>query len=112
MGALQYLTSTRPDICFAVNIVCQYMHAPTDSHWVAVKRILATSKERHPMVFISLEVPLLLFMVFHMPIGLGVLMIASLRVAILFSLVRHRFHENPASNVQLPAPPLRLSIKP
>jgi hypothetical protein len=47
-----------------------------------------------------------------MPIGLGVLMIASLRVAILFSLVRHRFYENPASNVQLPAPPLRLSIKP
>jgi hypothetical protein len=32
MGALQYLTFTRPDICFAVNRVCQFMHAPTDSH--------------------------------------------------------------------------------
>jgi hypothetical protein len=40
MGALQYLTFIRPDICFAVNRVCQFMHAPTDSHWAAVKRIL------------------------------------------------------------------------
>jgi hypothetical protein len=40
VGALQYLTFTRPDICFAVNRVCQFMHAPTDSHWAAVKHIL------------------------------------------------------------------------
>ena len=40
MGALQYLTFTRPNICFAVNGVCQFMHAPTDSHWAAVKHIL------------------------------------------------------------------------
>jgi histone deacetylase 1/2 len=40
VGALQYLTFTRPNICFAVNRVCQFMHAPTDSHWDAVKYIL------------------------------------------------------------------------
>jgi len=40
MGALQYLTFTRLDICFAVNRVCQFMHAPTDSYWAVVKRIL------------------------------------------------------------------------
>jgi histone deacetylase 1/2 len=40
VSALQYLTFTRPDICFAVNRVCQFMHAPTDSHWAVVKRIL------------------------------------------------------------------------
>jgi len=40
MGALQYLTFTCPDICFAVNRVFQFMHAPTDSHWAAVKHIL------------------------------------------------------------------------
>jgi hypothetical protein len=40
VGALQYLTFTRPDICFAVNRVCQFMHAPTNSHWATVKRIL------------------------------------------------------------------------
>ena len=32
MGALQHLTFTRPDICFAVNRVCQFMHTPTDSY--------------------------------------------------------------------------------
>jgi len=40
MGVLQYLSFARPDICFVVNRVYQFMHAPTDSHWAAVKRIL------------------------------------------------------------------------
>jgi histone deacetylase 1/2 len=40
VGALQYLTLTRPDLSFSVNKVCQYLHAPMTSHWTTVKRIL------------------------------------------------------------------------
>jgi histone deacetylase 1/2 len=40
VGALQYLTLTRPDISYAVNKVCQYLHAPTTAHLTAAKRIL------------------------------------------------------------------------
>ncbi|XP_071681451.1 uncharacterized mitochondrial protein AtMg00810-like [Lolium perenne] len=40
VGGLQYLTITRPDVSYAVNCVCQYLHAPRTSHWSAVKRIL------------------------------------------------------------------------
>lgn len=40
VGALQYVTLSRSDIAFAVNKVCQFMHAPTEFHWSTVKRIL------------------------------------------------------------------------
>ncbi|XP_071695972.1 uncharacterized mitochondrial protein AtMg00810-like [Rutidosis leptorrhynchoides] len=40
VSALQYVTLSRPDIAFAVNKVCQYMHCPTINHCSAVKRIL------------------------------------------------------------------------
>ncbi|KAI5354358.1 hypothetical protein L3X38_007253 [Prunus dulcis] len=40
VGALQYLTFTRPDLAYSVNSVCQYVNQPTDLHWHLVKRIL------------------------------------------------------------------------
>jgi hypothetical protein len=40
VGALHYLTFTRPDLSFAVHQVCQFMNAPTDLHLTAAKRIL------------------------------------------------------------------------
>nr|XP_020186214.1 uncharacterized mitochondrial protein AtMg00810-like [Aegilops tauschii subsp. strangulata] len=40
VGALQYLTLTRPEIQYVVQQVCLHMHAPRDVHWAAVKRIL------------------------------------------------------------------------
>jgi hypothetical protein len=40
VGGLQYLSLTRSDLPFAINKVCQYLHAPTEDHWTAVKHIL------------------------------------------------------------------------
>ena len=40
VGALQYLTITRPDITHVVNSVNQFLHSPTEDHFLAIKRIL------------------------------------------------------------------------
>jgi hypothetical protein len=40
VGALQYLSLTRPDISFCVNRVCQFLSNPTTDHWAAINRIL------------------------------------------------------------------------
>jgi hypothetical protein len=40
VGALQYLTLTRPDLAYAVQQVCLFMHAPRTPHLALVKRIL------------------------------------------------------------------------
>jgi len=39
-GALQYQTLMRPDIAYAVNQACLYMHSPRAAHWNLVKQIL------------------------------------------------------------------------
>ncbi|XP_019181951.1 PREDICTED: uncharacterized protein LOC109177096 [Ipomoea nil] len=40
VGSLMYLLITRPDLGYAVNRLCQFMHAPTQENWVALKRVL------------------------------------------------------------------------
>ncbi|XP_019175576.1 PREDICTED: uncharacterized protein LOC109170893 [Ipomoea nil] len=39
-GALQYLTITRPDLSYAVNLLCQHIHAPTTTDLAYLKRVL------------------------------------------------------------------------
>ena len=40
IGTLMYLSHTRPDICYSVNVLSQFMHSPRNSHFQAAKRIL------------------------------------------------------------------------
>jgi len=39
-GALQWLTFTRPDLAYAVQKICLFMHDPREPHLAALKRIL------------------------------------------------------------------------
>ena len=39
-GSLQYLTLTRPDLAYAVQQVCLFMHDPREAHLALIKRIL------------------------------------------------------------------------
>ena len=40
IGALQYLTITRPEISYIVNKLSQFLHCPTDMHWKACEQVL------------------------------------------------------------------------
>ena len=40
IGSLMYLTNTRPDICFAMNTLSQYMVEPRHVHLIAAKHVL------------------------------------------------------------------------
>ncbi|KAD3640561.1 hypothetical protein E3N88_29784 [Mikania micrantha] len=40
VGALQYITITRPDITYAVQQLCLHMHSPRTSHYNVLKRVL------------------------------------------------------------------------
>lgn len=40
IGSLMYLVNTRPDICYAINALSQFISEPKQVHLVAVKHIL------------------------------------------------------------------------
>lgn len=73
VGSLQYLSLTRPNIAFSVSKVCQFMHAPIDDHWTAVKRILRYVPSKHQTLW-SL-IPITHSKLSLMLIGQGVRMI-------------------------------------
>lgn len=52
VGALQYLTFTKPYISFLVNKLSQFMHCPNENHWAAVKHILRYLKSTSSYVLL------------------------------------------------------------
>ena len=40
VGSLNYLTTTRPDISYSINILSQFMANPLEVHWNVAKRVL------------------------------------------------------------------------
>lgn len=40
IGALQYLSLTKPDISLVVNKLSLFMHCPSTNHWTAMKKLL------------------------------------------------------------------------
>jgi hypothetical protein len=86
VGALQYLTLTRPDLAFAVNKVCQFLHMPTTEHWSALKRILRYVKFTVDMSLRIQRSNSRLIVHSLMLIGLAMLMIVDLQVVLQYSL--------------------------
>ena len=40
IGSLMYLVNSRPDLCFAMNTLSQFMVEPRRVHWVVAKHVL------------------------------------------------------------------------
>ena len=40
IGSLMYLVNTRPDICFVVNVLSQFMSQLRQTHWTTTKHVL------------------------------------------------------------------------
>lgn len=53
VSMLQYVCITRSDLSFCVNKLSQYMNAPSDAHWKAVKHVLCylVRTMEHGLVF-------------------------------------------------------------
>ncbi|KAK2989204.1 hypothetical protein RJ640_001433 [Escallonia rubra] len=45
VGGLQYLTMTRPDLSYAINVVCQHMHRPTQAAFQKQSTVARSSAE-------------------------------------------------------------------
>lgn len=87
VGALQYLTLTRPDISFEVNKVYRFMHNPSLNQWAVVKRILRYLQHTTSMSFLISNVSNLYLQAFtDSDWALVVWMIASQQVAMKYTL--------------------------
>jgi Reverse transcriptase (RNA-dependent DNA polymerase) len=74
VGALQYVTITRPKITFVVHRASLFMHSSTEQHWTTVKHILQYLKEQLIMASYCVNIPTSLFKSSLMLTGQTILM--------------------------------------
>jgi hypothetical protein len=110
-GALQYLTFTRPDIAYAIQQICLYMHDPRDPHLAAMKRILRYRAAKIS-AFISTEVRRWISQFTQMLIGLDARILADLPPVMLSSLGTILSPGPPNAKRQYPVRVLKPSIAP
>ena len=62
IGSLMYLTATRPDIMYAINVLSRFMEEPKQSHWDAGMRVLKFIKGTpdHGTLYRKVESPKLM----------------------------------------------------
>ncbi|XP_014519717.1 uncharacterized protein LOC106776760 [Vigna radiata var. radiata] len=46
IGKLLYLTKTRPDLCFSINLLSQFMQSPTDYHYRIIQHVIRYIKSK------------------------------------------------------------------
>ncbi|XP_017408641.1 uncharacterized mitochondrial protein AtMg00810-like [Vigna angularis] len=46
IGNLLYLTNTRPNLCFSINLLSQFIQSPTDYHYRAIQHVLRYIKSK------------------------------------------------------------------
>lgn len=83
VGALQYLTLTRPDISHSVNKVCEFLNPPISAHWKVVNRIPRYLKFTSTLGLKICNSPSMLVSAFLMQIGQGVVVKEGQLVALL-----------------------------
>ena len=72
IGSLMYLTNTRPDICFVVNTLSQYLVQPRRVHLIAAKHVIRYLKGTIDFVYTMMETMITDCMAIQMQIGLEV----------------------------------------
>eukprot|EP00253_Pinus_taeda_P025857 PITA_25857 len=80
VGSLIYLTTTRPDISFAVSYISRFMLAPKADHWIARSVRCIVCVALRIMDFCTLGVLILLSVVTKILIGLVQLMTVNLQL--------------------------------
>ncbi|GJU59225.1 ribonuclease H-like domain-containing protein [Tanacetum coccineum] len=77
-GGLHYLTFTRPDLSYAVQQICLYIHDPREPHLAALKRILLMLKAHWCLVYSYMHPQYLFLWLTLTLIGLCALLLADL----------------------------------